>query len=576
MRRTVANGVHICNSVPCGKLANAGVIVPHLLCYDFEQSQVSPKTSQRAEATSQRGVVVGICIALVAIVAIVFAQTATFPFVDYDDGIYVYDNPVVQDGLTLYGLNWALRYGEIGHWHPLTWLSHMVDCQVYGLHAGGHHVTNVALQAAAAALLFLAFNAMTGSMWRSGFVAAVFAIHPLRVESVAWIAERKDVLSGMFFMLTLWAYGRYVRRPSVGKMAVAASAFALGLLSKNTLVTLPFVLLLLDWWPLRREAPLRTLILEKIALFALSAGSCIVTFLSPEKVPSSGSLPLFERLGNAAVSYVVYLRQMFYPAGLAAPYPTPPNGWPLLDIAGALLLLVAVSIAVVVCRKERPYLVVGWLWYLGMLIPAIGIVQISYYSHADRYTYLPGIGIDIAVTWMVADWFATRKSRNVILGGLMACVITSLMVCAWNQTTYWKSSESLWRRALSCTSSNYFACNNLGSVLRQKGDVDGAIKMYQEALLFNPNSSMVNYNLGIALQQNGKLDDAIAAYEKAERLAPEDGNVRANLGHALLLKGDITGAIVHLQKAVEIDPGMVQASRDLDRALALQEKNQTK
>ena len=292
--------------------------------------------------------VVCICVFLALAVLAVFGQTAGFGFVNLDDPMYVSENPVVQRGLTWKGALWALSYGKIGHWHPLTWLSHMADCQMYGLWAGGHHLTNVALHAAATALLFLVLRAMTGTLWRSAFVAAVFAIHPLRAESVAWIAERKDVLSGVFFMLTLGAYAHYARHPSRGRYAAMALMFGLGLLSKNMLVTLPFVLLLLDWWPLgrmngrengacgmenagrgeqgTRGVPFWRLVKEKIPLFLLSVGSCLATFLAPEKVVNFHRVPVRERVGNAVVSCVTYLRQMVFPEGLANPYPFPHNG----------------------------------------------------------------------------------------------------------------------------------------------------------------------------------------------------------------------------------------------------------
>ena len=389
--------------------------------------QQSPlKARVGAGRWDQRWRVPAVCLVLAAITFAVFGQTAGFEFVNYDDNSYVYENPVVARGLTLKGAVWALTYGEIGHWHPLTWLTHMADCQVYGLWAGGHHLTNVALHAVAAVLLFLALREMTGSLWRSAFVAAVFAIHPLRVESVAWIAERKDVLSGVFFMLTLWAYARYARQPSRWRYAAVALAYALGLLCKNTLVTLPFVLLLLDWWPLHRVkldgagggkvgaarlvALFGGLVKEKIPLFLLSAGSCVATALVPEKVLDSDRLPFLERIGNALVSYGIYLRQMVFPAGLAIPYLNPPNGLPFWKVALAFVLLAAISISVLACRKRRPYLLVGWLWYLGMLVPAIGFIQISYYAHADRYTYLPGIGLALAGTWAVGDWSSGGNS----------------------------------------------------------------------------------------------------------------------------------------------------------------------
>jgi tetratricopeptide (TPR) repeat protein len=516
---------------------------------------------------------------LAAITFAVFGQTAGFGFVNYDDDKYVYENPVVAKGLTLKGAVWALTYGKIGHWHPLTWLSHMADCLVYGLWAGGHHLTNVALHAAAAVLLFLALREMTGSLWRSAFVAAVFAIHPLRVESVAWIAERKDVLSGVFFMLALWAYARYARRPSRGRYAAVALAYALGLLCKNTLVTLPFVLLLLDWWPLHRvkldqtdegrigaaklAAPFWGLVREKIPLFLLSAGSCVATVLVPEKVGDTARLPFVERIENALVSYVVYLRQMVFPAGLATPYPNPPNGQPFGQAALAFVLLAVICMVVLACWKKCPYLLVGWLWYLGMLVPMIGFVQISYYAHADRYTYLPQIGIYAAITWLVAEWQVSR----VALGGLMAGVLALFMICAWQQTAYWQNSETLWTYTLACTTDNDIAQDNLGIVLMQKGKMDAAITCFQQALQIRPDFAEAHDDLGNALLQMGKVDAAITHCQRALQIKPDDAEACVNLGNALFRKGRVDEAIAQYQKALQIKPELAMAHNNLGAVL---------
>jgi len=527
--------------------------------------------------------VAGVCIVLILAVWAVFGQTAGFQFVNYDDKSYVYDNPVVARGLTLKGAIWALTYGKIGHWHPLTWLTHMADCQVYGLWAGGHHLTNVALHAVAAVLLFLALREMTGNLWRCAFVAAVFAIHPLRAESVAWIAERKDVLSGVFFMLTLWAYGRYARRPSRWRYAAVALWYGFGLLCKNTLVSLPFVLLLLDWWPLHRMtldgagdgkvgagrlvALFGGLVKEKIPLFLLSAGSCVATFLVPEKVLDPDRVPFLERLGNAVVSYGIYLRQMVFPAGLAIPCLYPPNGPPFWKVALAFALLTAISISVVARRKGRPYLLAGWLWYLGMLVPMIGIIQISYYAHADRYTYLPGIGLVLAGTWAVGDWSAGWKHRRAVLGGLMAAVIGILMVCAWIQTGYWKNSETLWMHTFACTTGNYVAHYNLGLALDHKGRVDEAITQFQKALEIKANNVEAHVNLGTALIEKGKVDEATAHYQEALKINPNSAKAHFNLGSAFQQKDRLDEAITHYREALEIEPDYAEAHNNLGNVL---------
>jgi Flp pilus assembly protein TadD len=537
----------------------------------MKNSQQSPlKVPAVAGRRDQRWRVAVLCFVLAAITFAVFGQTAGFGFINYDDPEYVCENPMVAKGLTLKGAVWALTYGEIGHWHPLTWLSHMADCQAYGLWAGGHHLTNVALHTATAVLLFLALREMTGSLWRSAFVAAVFAIHPLRVESVAWIAERKDVLSGVFFMLTLWAYALYARRPSRGRYAAVALWYGVGLLCKNMLVTLPFVLLLLDWWPLHRMGRMAFfwgLVKEKIPLLLLSVGSCVATVLVPEKVVDSEKLPFLERIGNAVVSYGVYLRQMVFPAGLANPYPNPANGQPFGKVALAFVLLAAISISVVACRKGRPYLLVGWLWYLGMLVPVIGFIQISLNAaHADRYTYLPGIGLVLAGTWWVGDCSLRWKHRRAVPGGLIAAVIGALMVCAWIQTEYWKSSETLWTQTLACTTGNYVAHYNLANAFLRKRKVDEAITHYQKALQIKPDYAEAHYNLGIALGQKGRVDKAITEYQKALQINPGYAAAHNNLGATLAQTGELDEAITHFQKALQIKPANVEAHNNLGNA----------
>ena len=589
--------------------------------WKLESSALKPANPQTTrKARDPQALLAGcVCGLLALAVLAVFGQTARFGFVNLDDPMYVYENPVVEKGLTFQGALWALTYGKIGHWHPLTWLTHMADCQMYGLWAGGHHLTNVALHAAATVLLFLVLRAMTGTLWRSAFVAAVFAIHPLRAESVAWIAERKDVLSGVFFMLTLGAYGHYARRPSRGRYAAMALAYGLGLLSKNMLVTLPFVLLLLDWWPLGRmmgmqnaecrmqnaesggQKPPRLafggLVAEKVPLLLLSVASCLATALVPEKVQDFHRAPVLERVGNAVVSYVTYLWQMVFPAGLANPYPFPQGGQPMWKVCLAFVALAAISAGVVACRKKRPYLLMGWLWYVGMLVPVIGIVQISYYSHADRYTYLPEIGLAVAVTWAVADGCAGWKHRRAALGGLMAAAVGALGVCAHIQTSYWRDSESLWTRALACTTDNYVArhnlgtlflkqgklddalaqfqeslrimpdnaeaLNNLANVLAMKGDARAAIAQYQKALEIQPLYPDAHYNLGNVLRKQGKLEEAVAQYRAALEMAPEHVDALNNLGIALAMQGADDAAIAQYQKALEIQPGHAEARFNL-------------
>jgi tetratricopeptide (TPR) repeat protein len=539
-----------------------------------------------------------VCVFLALAVWAVFGQTARFEFVSYDDRKNVYENPVVQKGLSVQAVGWAFTHTQIMSWIPLTTLSHMLDCQMFGLRAGGHHAVNVLLHAANAVLLFLVLRRITGSLWRSAFVAALFALHPLRAESVAWVSERKDVLSAFFFMLAIGAYVGYVEKwkassfaSRLGKSGGGGQAtedgesrkqeffyaltllfFALGLLAKSMVATLPFVLLLLDYWPLGRFQNLQQflrLAREKIPLFVLAAGSCVATGLVPGLVVTDvWHRPFQERLGNALVSYVVYLGQMVFPAGLAIPYPNPPNGQPVWKVCLAFVLLAAISAGVMVCRKKRPGLLVGWLWYLGMLFPVIGIIQISQQAaHADRYTYLPGIGVGMAATWAVADWCAAWKYRRLVQGALMMAVTGALMVCGHTQTSYWKDTESLWTHTLACTSSNYVARSNLGHALMAKGDWDAAIAQFQKVLEIMPDEEEALNNIGKALFAKGDREAAIPKFQKAVDIAPDYVEARLNLGNALIAKGDREAAITQFQKAVDIAPDYVEARLSLGNAL---------
>ena len=503
----------------------------------------------------QRRLVPAICLVLAAITFAVFGQTPRHEFIDYDDNEYVYDNPVVARGLTLKGIVWAFSF-HAANWHPLTWLSHMLDCQLYGLHPGGHHLTNVLLHTATVIMFFLVLRRMTGALWRSAFVAAVFAIHPLRVESVAWVAERKDVLSGLFFMLTMGAYVRYVRRSqSPVRYGLVVLLFALGLMCKPMLVTLPLVLLLLDYWPLQRAEPAWKLAREKLPLLALSAAACVVTLLAQtETVQSMETISLLLRLGNALASCMIYLRQMIFPAGLAVPYPYPHNGLPGWEVALAGTLLAGLSAAAWWQRGRQPWMLMGWLWYLVMLLPVVGLIQVGGQAHADRYTYLPQIGIYVAVTWLAAEWGAKRHAGRAALGGLMAAVLGVLIVCAWQQTTYWKNNETLWIRALGCTTDNDVAHVNVGAALEQKGQVDEAITQYQVALKINPGFSEAQFNLGLILLQTGRLDDAIIHFQKGLQIKPDNAKAQSNLGFALMQTGGMDDAITHLQKALQLEP----------------------
>jgi tetratricopeptide (TPR) repeat protein len=560
----------------------------------------SLKSESFAPGLNDRWLIPGICIFLAIIIWVVFGQTLGHEFVNFDDDKYVYENPAVTRGLNLKGVEWAFTHIVVSNWHPLTMMSYMLDCRLYGLNAGGYHLTNVLLHTASVILLFLVLRRMmglrpekgigattpqAGVLWRSAFVAAVFAIHPLRVESVAWVAERKDVLSGLFFMLTLWAYVRYVRRPfSLGRYLSVVFLFALGLLSKPMVVTLPFVLLLLDYWPLNRFAPLTPgpavtgdgdslknhsipwrLILEKIPLLALSGAACVATMVAQKDIIVP--VPLALRIGNAAVSYVVYLRQMLCPAGLAVLYPYPQNGLSGWEITLAVVLLAAISAGVFLRRQKKPYLLIGWLWYLGMLVPAIGLIQSGLRAYADRYTYLPQIGLYLMLTWAAAELCAGWRHRRVVLGGGSAIILTALILCARAQTAYWRNSESLWTHTLACTSDNYIAHNILGYALCQKGRVDEAIAHYQTALQIKPDYVEAYNNLGNALLQKGNVDEAITHFQMALQIKPDYVVTSYNLGNALLQNGKVDEAIVQFQTALQIKPDYAEAHNNLGNAL---------
>ena len=571
-----------------------------------KSKKVELPTARTPAHSALRWRVPGLCLALAAITFAVFGQTLHHEFVDFDDNQYVYENPVVTGGLTLKGIVWEFTHFDSANWHPLTWLSHMLDCQLYGLNPGGHHLTNVLLHTVTVILLFLVLRQMTGALWRSAFVAAVFAIHPLRVESVAWVAKRKDVLSGLFFMLTLGAYVRYARKVwSWGNYGLVLLLFTLGLMCKPMLVTLPLVLLVLDYWPLERiydlrlaideskdlksgpqikapSAPLvlpdgrisyivyRKLLLEKVPFFLLAAAGCGATLLAQNKAMFSFSaLPLSLCLANALGTCLIYLGQMVWPAGLSVFYPLSTHVIPWLELvmAGALL---AVFLAVALWqRHKQPWLLAGWLWYLVMLLPVLGVIQVGSQAHADRYTYLPQIGIYMAVTWLLAEWGAKWQVRPAAMGCVAAGITGVLMICAWNQTAYWKNSEILWSHALTCNPRNEVAHFNLGGALFKMGRTDEAIDQFQQALESEPGRADPHVNLGVALLQKGKVDEAIGHFQKALDLDANCAEARYGLGNTFSREGRMAEAIDQFQKALQIKPAYPEALNNLAWLLSL-------
>jgi tetratricopeptide (TPR) repeat protein len=511
-------------------------------------------------------IIAGVCFFLIALVWLVFGQTAGYGFVNYDDDLYVYKNPLVASGVTWRGLQSAFTRIHASNWHPLTTISHMLDCQLFGLNPAGPHFVNVVLHTIAVLLLFLVLWQMTSgpsrtgspsrtdSIWPSAFVAAVFAIHPLRVESVAWVSERKDVLSGVLFMLTLGAYTYYTRRPTITRYITVSILYALGLMAKPMLVTLPIVLLLLDYWPLRRlkldQQSIARKVGEKLPLFALAAVSCIITLIVQSQTMhliKDLSFPI--RLGNSFISYVTYIWQMFWPTNLAVFYPYTSHG--RLAPIVAIIFLVVVTARVVAAHRRYPYLVTGWFWFLVMLVPVLGLVQVGRQSHADRYTYLPHIGLYLAATWFVADLSESWRRRSTLLG---AGAVTALAMLSWSareQTRCWRDSGTLFRHALAVTNNNYLAHNNL-AVFLETGD--GAIWHLKEAVRLQPNYPKAHYNLGRLYIGKGEFDRAIEHLQKTVAVERDHAGAWSGLGDVFLVKGKARKAIGCYERALDLAP----------------------
>jgi tetratricopeptide (TPR) repeat protein len=530
----------------------------------------------RAGSAPARAATLGVCALLALAVLAVFGQTLGYGFLNFDDGAYVHENPLVSAGLTRAGVAAAFGGAQTFTWHPLTTLSHMLDCELFGLAPWGHHLTSILLHAATAVGLFLVLRRLTGAAAPGFFAALFFAIHPQRVESVAWISERKDVLSGFFFVLTLGAYERYARahvsgaRFPLGRYLLVLAGSALALASKPMVVTLPFVLLLLDWWPLcRLQGALGRRSLEKLPLLALSALVSAVTLatqagaMTPEE-----TLPLGARLENAVVAYAVYLRQLVYPVGLALVYPHPRAGLAAGTVLLSVLVLALVTAAAIALRRRQPFLLFGWLWFLGMLIPVIGLVQVGIQSHADRYTYLPHVGLYVLLCWGVASYWPERRLARgwALVPGAVAA--GACLFLARAQVAHWRSSEELWRHTLACTSENSVAHAQLGVALQDAGRVDEAVEHYRRALAIQPDYATPRYNLGNVLAARGDLDGAIEQYRLAIAARADYGKAHTNLGAALAARGRTDEAIACFRRALELEPASSPARNGLGQALA--------
>ena len=556
----------------------------------------------------------GICFFLVLVAFAVFYRLSGYDFVNFDDDLYVTANFRIQSGLTLKNIEWAFSATEIANWHPVTWISHMLDVQLWGLDSGRHHQVNLLFHIANTLLLFLTLNRMTGALWRSAFVAALFAMHPLNVESVAWVAERKNVLSTFFWMLTVRSYIRYVENPARVNYLAMLLFFMLGLMTKPMLVTLPFVLLLLDYWPLKRtqfvpdsisgqlrlKAAARSdyknhphpldaepasflalqsrsvlyLIREKIPLLVLSGISCGFTYLVQQgsgAVQSMEAIPLTFRVANALVSYVVYMGKMILPFKLAVFYPLPAAipGWKIAGAAAILILFFGLTWKV---RMRHPYVLVGWLWYMGTLVPVIGLVQIGAQAMADRYAYLTLIGLFIAVVWSVPGSTKIRTHGKKMIPAAAVLVVGLLGLMTWIQVGYWRNSVELYRHAIEVTNDNYLAHHNLGNALLSQGKTDEAYNAYAEALRIYPDYADAHYNIGRLLDTRGKLDAAIIHYKAATRVNPRFKKAYYNMGNVLAHKGSYAEAIRNYSQALRIDPDYAEAHNNIGVVLIRQGK----
>jgi tetratricopeptide (TPR) repeat protein len=595
----------------------------------FSPLSLSDRSDSMSTSTMPRPqLLLLLCLVLSALTLGTFWSVRECDFINFDDPDYVSENADVLQGLTKESVVWAFKSKFASNWHPLTWLSHMLDVEMYGPEARGHHFTNLLLHTANVLLLFLALQQLTGAAWRSAAVAALFALHPLRVESVAWISERKDVLCVFFGLLTLLAYARFAAKRRISgaspkvEYTLALLFFALGLMAKPMLVTLPFVLLLLDFWPLRRTLTpssqpamtkgkagprtfsISTLVLEKFPFLALSFISCIVTVWAQKAGGSVRTLEEFPaalRLANAIISYVRYIRKMFWPDDLAVFYPHP-NVWPGLAVAAAALFIGAITFLVIRFSRQKPFLTVGWFWFLGTMVPVIGIVQVGVQSMADRYTYLPMIGLYILLVWAAVDLCAPWRHHQLALKTLLVLALVGCSMQTRNYLAQWRNSETLYRHALSVTTNNYTAHENLGIVLAKTGRLEESQQHLQTALNLHPEYSEAHHNLGNTLNQLGKWDEAMQQYREAVRINPDydaaysnmgiisvkqkkydeardfyakaasikpnDPVIRHNLATALLELGDITAAVKIYKEATTLNPNFAPSHVQLGAIFA--------
>ena len=538
-----------------------------------------------------------ICLLLVVIILAAYWQLPTHDFLNLDDSGYITQNTHVKEGITRENIIWAFSFINFAYWHPLTWLSHMVDFQLFGMNPSMHHLMNLLLHIANSLLLFFVLTRMTGSLWKSAFIAAVFAIHPLNVESVAWASERKNVLSTFFWMLTMLFYVRYTERTGFYRYLVTISVFTLGLLAKPMLVTLPFVFLLLDYWPLNRFtlfqpngkghefrqsidsgsrwSPVLSLFLEKVPFLCLSAVCIYLSSLSVQRfgvVVSTATVPMKLRIANAFISYVGYIKKMVWPYNLAVYYPYP-KAVPMWAILGAGLLLICVTFLTLRWIKAKPYFAVGWLWYIGTLIPAIGLVQVGLWpSTADRFAYVPFIGLFIIIAWGVPDFMGRWRYKKMAIASIAIALILNFTAATHLQNRYWANTITLFKHALDVTKDNDVAHQKLGEALASQGKTVEAVRHYSEALIINPNLAAAHINLGVALRAEGKLDKAIEHFSKVLHLNPDSAEAHYEIGLTLEKQDSFDLAVRHYSEALRKKPNSAKIHNNLGIVLARQKK----
>jgi protein O-mannosyl-transferase len=546
--------------------SNSGMATPAL-----KMEGLQPASAALFSSPEKRRVVISLLLALFALV--IYNPVTRMGFVNYDDPAYVIGNRNVQNGLTWQTVRWAFLSTDAANWHPLTWLSHALDCQLFQLKAPGHHYDSLLLHALCVVLLFLFLQSITGCAGRSTAVAALFAVHPINVESVAWISERKNVLCTLFFFLGLYVYQWYARHPELKRYLAVVFTFALALMAKPMAITFPCVLLLLDYWPLRRmnlgstrtdaseltgrPRPLPWLLLEKLPLMLLSAASGIITVIAQKgggALRTEYGLPL--RVGNAVISYVRYIGKALWPSKLAALYPFPRNGVPAWEVAAAALLIVAISCAALFLTHKR-YLAFGWFWFLGTLVPVIGLVQVGEQAMADRYAYIPFVGLFIALVWGLADWAADHKLAPRYLAAAVTIWTFALALSAHAQMKYWANTTDLWSHTLEVTGPNFVAEDNLGAELIKEGNIEAARERFQTAININPKDPFSQLNIGVCDKKMGNVQSAAEHYQAALKLSVEP-NLRltafSNLGSLYRMSHNYEASRANYEAALRINP----------------------